>query len=213
MRHAPAIALLLAPLALLAGCETTGGKSDCCPAGAPLADGAWMSWEGGVDLAGFTQPGLAQPNVIVHVARMVHTPVGSAPAGMILYQPDPKQPPVVAGFICADPAVGAYFGPHIFKGTPFEKAPVLPARIAVDTAAEGRASAKVGVGGHVFDVTLGGLAPLAQVQRPAGTGGMPFSQQGVEQAARRVVLKVDGKDVALTPAPGTVVAPTGVYAR
>ena len=34
----------------------------------------WMSWEGGVDLVAMTKPGLSMPNVILHVARMVHTP-------------------------------------------------------------------------------------------------------------------------------------------
>lgn len=45
----------------------------------------WMAWEGGVDLIAKTSGDLAMPNVIVHVARMVHTPVGSAPAGMLFY--------------------------------------------------------------------------------------------------------------------------------
>lgn len=31
-----------------------------------------MAWEGGVDLVALTLPGLAIPNVIVHVARQVH---------------------------------------------------------------------------------------------------------------------------------------------
>ena len=35
----------------------------------------YVSWEGGVDLAGIH--GLPEtPNIIVHVARMVHTPAG-----------------------------------------------------------------------------------------------------------------------------------------
>ena len=59
----------------------------------------WMSWEGGVDLVAVTAPGLEMPNVIVHVARMVHTPVGSAPAGSVLWQPDPAAAPVVCGFV------------------------------------------------------------------------------------------------------------------
>src|SRR5688572_18542458 len=63
---------------------------------------SWMSWEGGVDLCAATQGGLAMPNVIIHVARMVHTPNGSAPAGMILYQPDPAAPPLVMGFCSPD---------------------------------------------------------------------------------------------------------------
>ena len=33
---------------------------------------SWMAWEGGVDLIGMTQDGLAQPNLIVHMARVVH---------------------------------------------------------------------------------------------------------------------------------------------
>jgi hypothetical protein len=56
---------------------------------------SWMSWEGGVDLVAATSPGSPLPNLIVHVARMVHTPVGSAPSGMVLWQPDPKGPPAV----------------------------------------------------------------------------------------------------------------------
>ena len=75
-----------------------------------MANKEWMSWEGGVDVAGFTAGRLATPNVLVHVARVVHTPFGSAPAGMIVWQPDPKSPPVLAGFICTDATVGGYFG-------------------------------------------------------------------------------------------------------
>jgi len=92
---------------------------------------AWMSWEGGVDLVGATSPEAQQPNVIVHVARLVHTPAGSAPAGMLLYHPPPESPPVCAGFVSPDPVVGAYFGPNVFAGTPFEGLPVVTAEIEV----------------------------------------------------------------------------------
>jgi hypothetical protein len=61
-----------------------------------------MSWEGGVDLVAATTEGLAMPNVLIHVARMVHTPAGSAPSGMVLYQPDPAAPPAVIGFVSHD---------------------------------------------------------------------------------------------------------------
>ena len=30
-----------------------------------------MAWDGGVHLVGMTEAGLAQPNVMVHLARMV----------------------------------------------------------------------------------------------------------------------------------------------
>ena len=54
----------------------------------------WMSWEGGVDLIAKTSAEIEMPNVIVHVARMVHTPVGSAPGGMLFWQPDPAAAPL-----------------------------------------------------------------------------------------------------------------------
>lgn len=38
----------------------------------------WMSWEGGIDLVAVTSPDLQMPNVIVHLGRMVNTPVGNA---------------------------------------------------------------------------------------------------------------------------------------
>jgi hypothetical protein len=85
----------------------------------------WMSWEGGVDLCGSTAPGMATPNVIVHVGRAVQTPAGSASSGLILYAPDPGAPPEVFGFVTTDERVGRYFGPNLFADTPFEKAPVL----------------------------------------------------------------------------------------
>ncbi len=179
----------------------------------------WMSWEGGVDVAGFTASGLAMPNVIVHVARVVHTPVGSAPAGMILWQPDPKAAPVLAGFVCTDATVGGYFGPKIFAGTPFEKAPLSAARIAVCVDLPNAVASRIDVAGHVFEVTLTGLGTPELVHRAAGSP-MPFAQQGVEASAAKAELKVDGKVIALTippvglgGGPGAVWAPTGVYAR
>ncbi|MEI9906438.1 MAG: hypothetical protein WDN06_22960 [Asticcacaulis sp.] len=182
----------------------------------PLAD--WMSWEGGVDLVAMTDASLTQPNVIVHLARMVHTPAGSAPSGMVMYQPDAKAPPVVIGFVSADPAVGAYFGPKIFAGTPFEKAPVLDAEIAI-TEGNGTAGSTLKAGGHTFEVHFDDLAPVMAADRAAGDP-MPFLQRTIEATAGKVTLKVDGKDVALTvPAIGlsggaaAVWAPAGFYAR
>ncbi len=179
----------------------------------------WMSWEGGVDLVAVTQPGLAMPNVIVHVARIVHTPVGSAPAGLIFFQPDPNQPPAVMGFISTNAQVGAYFGPKIFAGTPFEKAPVLAAQIEVNTSVAGQVSAKITVGGHVFETRLSALKPAELIQR-APAAMPPFAQQGVEAAAGAAELMVDGKPVSIivppvgiSGGPAAVFAPCGVYAR
>ncbi len=176
----------------------------------------WMCWEGGVDVVGSTVAGGAQPNVIVHVARMVHTPVGSAPSGMVFYQPDPGQPPVFAGFVSGNVRVGAYFGPHIFAGTPFENVPVLEAQIEVFDAP---ARARVRFGG--FDVTsqLDDVGPFALINRAAGQP-LPFAQQGLEAAAGRASVTVNGVAVPVHLLPmgiaggaSAVVSPAGIYAR
>lgn len=179
----------------------------------------WMSWEGGVDLVGATKSGLAMPNVLVHVARIVHTPVGSAPAGMISWQPDPSAAPAVIGFICADTKIGAYFGANIFAGTPFEHVPVLAAKITVQTSLPTSVSSRVEVAGHVFEVAMSDLGALELVNRAAGQP-MPFAQQGLEARSKKVALKVDGKpvtiqvpDVGIGGGPGATWSPSGVYAR
>ena len=178
-----------------------------------------MSWEGGVDLVAVTQSGLAMPNIIVHVARMVHTPVGSAPSGMVFYQPDPTAPPALMGFVSHDMNVGKYFGPKIFAGTPFENAPVLSARIEIDSSKPGEVSASVTVGGFVLKTRLSGLKTAELIQR-APAAMPPFWQQGVEAAASAAELTVNGNRVAIqlppvgiTGGPAAVWSPCGVYAR
>jgi len=68
-----------------------------------------MSWEGGIDLVAVTSPDLQMPNIIVHLGRMVNTPVGNAPSGMVLWQPDPNAMPLVMGFVSTNHEVGKYF--------------------------------------------------------------------------------------------------------
>ena len=179
----------------------------------------WMSWEGGVDLVALTRPGLAMPNVIVHVARQVHTPAGSAPSGIIFWQPDPAQPPTVMGFVSHDDAkVGPYFGPNIFADTPFQNAPVLRAQIEIETGADFVAS-KVTVGAHVFRTRLSGLQPATLVHRsPAPMS--PFWQQGVEAVPTGAQLWANDEEISIllppasiTAGPAAVSAPCGIYAR
>lgn len=171
----------------------------------------WMSWEGGVDLLGCTAAGLPMPNAIVHVARLVHTPRGSCPAGMLFFQPDPAAAPVLFGFIATDPAIGAYFGPTLFAGTPFEHAPVLTAAISTTIGADG-GSARIEVAGHLIETTVGGLAPQVLVDHAPG-GMAPFRTQGVERAGGSATLRIDGRDIALVSVTGSLVSPTGVYGR
>lgn len=178
----------------------------------------WMSWESGVDLVACTKPGLSMPNVIVHVARLVHTPVGSAASGMVFYQPDPGAAPLVMGFVSHDATVARYFGPKIFAGTPFEHAPVLDARIQIEVTAT-HVGATVTAGGHELRTRLENLGPIGLVQRAPG-GMTPFWQQGLEAVARRAQLWVDGNEVniivppvGISGGPAAVHAPAGLYAR
>jgi len=177
----------------------------------------WMSWEGGVDLVAMTG-GATQPNIIVHVARMVHTPVGSAPSGMILYQPDANATPELMGFISGDEKVGAYFGPQIFAGTPFEAAPVLKASIEV-LEGEDEVSAHIEVAGHTIKSTMRGIGPIESITRPAGVMP-PFDQMVLEATVENTTLEIDGKPidlvippVGITTGPAATWAPTGIYCR
>lgn len=209
-------ALILSTFAI-AGIVSPLAAVDATAPTTPVPVTAWMTWEGGVDLACMTKPGLTQPNLILHVGRIVHTPVGSAASGIVVWQPDPAAAPVLFGFISENPKVGAYFGPHVFAGTPFETAPVIAATITVTTTAE-QASSRIEAGGHVFTVTLTGLAAAQLVNR--APGAMPFYQQGVESAASMVAVTIDGKpvEVIVPPTdpvrgPAAVFARTGVFAR
>lgn len=178
----------------------------------------WMSWEGGIDLVAVTSPDLQMPNLIVHLGRMVNTPVGNAPSGMILWQPDPTGMPAVMGFVSTNAEVGKYFGPNIFAGTPFEQAPVLDATISIDITAE-KATSKCVVGGFTFEVEMSDFTDPYLINRePAAMP--PFHQQGVEIHARKVSLKINGEDISIivppvgiTGGPASVVSPNGVYAR
>ncbi len=181
---------------------------------------SYMSWSDGVDLVGFSAPGLPMPNVIVHFARMVHTPVGSAPAGMI-FIPDAANPaqPRVVGFVSPDPVVGAYFGPKIFAGTPFENAPVLVGTIDVTLAlAQKRASVRIAVAGFVIESTLSDLGELQSADRPAGN--LPFGEHALEASSTNTRVTVNGQPLAfmlpptgLSGGPAAVYSAAGFYAR
>lgn len=88
----------------------------------------WMSWEGGMDVSAITDTSFKMPNVIVHVARMVSTPVGNCSQWHDIISAGYYQSHLLSwDFVSTNKTVGAYFGPKIFAGTPFEKAPVLDA--------------------------------------------------------------------------------------
>jgi hypothetical protein len=179
----------------------------------------WMSWEGGFDLVAATAPNLPMPNIIVHVARMVHTPVGSAPAGMVLVQTNPTAAPEVMGFVSTNAAVGAYFGPKIFAGTPFENAPVHVAQIAIDRKGDA-CSAKVTIGNMVIEAAMSGLAEERLHDRAPMPPMVPFAQRVIEAVANKASVSLNGKGIALTMlpvgisgGPATVWSTTGLYSR
>ncbi len=200
--------------------DATAKPAEPAPAPAVIPVTEWMAWEGGVDIAGMTKEGMAGPNVILHISRMVHTPLGSAASGMVLYQPEADKPPVVAGFVSTDAAVGAYFGPKIFAGTPFEQAPAAVAEIEIKyDAAEKKATARCKVGDNVFEAELTELGEAYLINR-APAQMTPFHQQGVEAKAGKVVFKVNGAEVplvlppvGLSGGPAAVFAASGIYAR
>ena len=178
----------------------------------------WMSWEGGIDLVAVTSPDLQMPNVIIHLASMVNTPVGNAASGMILWQPDPNAMPAVMGFVSTDEGVGKYFGPNIFADTPFEKAPVLMATLDIKIDAD-KAVSKCVVNGYTFEVEMSDFAAPCLINREP-SAMPPFYQRGIEIHARKVSLKVNGEainiivpPVGITGGPASVVSPNGVYAR
>ena len=178
----------------------------------------WMSWEGGIDLVAVTSPDLQMPNVIVHLGRMVNTPVGNAASGMVLWQPDSNAAPAVMGFVSTDQTVGGYFGPNIFADTHFENAPVLSATFDI-TINETSAYAKCVTGDYTFEVEMSDFSePYLIDRKPSAMP--PFYQQGVEIHAKKVTLKINGEaidiivpPVGITGGPASVVSPNGVYAR
>lgn len=182
-----------------------------------MAVESWMSWEGGVDLVAMTSTDASQPNVIVHVARMVHTPVGSAPAGMILI-PDESGAPQLMGFVSSDPSIAVYVGPHIFGGTPFENAPVFQAEFNFSIDPANGASARITVEGHVIELQLSGLGALESVDSPPGN--LPFHERALMAPASSATLKFDGREISLTippmgmnGGPAAVYSPCGIYQR
>jgi len=178
----------------------------------------WMSWEGGIDLVAVTSSDLQMPNVIVHLGRMVNTPVGNAASGMVLWQPDTTGMPAVMGFVSTNAEVGKYFGPNIFADTPFEQAPVLDAKIDIQID-NNKATARLETSGYIFEVEMSDFSePYLIDRKPSAMP--PFYQQGVEIHAKKVVLKVNGETidiivppVGITGGPASVVSPNGVYAR
>ncbi len=177
----------------------------------------WMSWEGGVDLVALTSEQVEMPNVIVHVARMVHTPVGSAPSGMILLPNDDGSPKLMA-FVSTNETVGNYFASNVFAGTPFENAPAMVATMDFTINMPSTAEVKIKVGGHDIHLKLSDFGLLQRVNRKSPN--LPFFDDSLESEAGNVQLLIDGAPlsvivppVGMSGGPAAVYAATGFYSR
>jgi hypothetical protein len=178
----------------------------------------WMSWQDGVHLSAVTSADLITPNLIIHLGRMVNTPIGNAPAGIILWQPNPPIMPAVMGFVCSDKNVGRYFGPQIFADTPFEHAPVLNASISVLIDSHKAISTCV-VGGYHFEVEMSEFTAPYLINRQPDIMP-PYWQQGVEISCSKTILRINGETiniivppVGVKGGPGSTVCPAGIFSR
>ncbi|NLH41470.1 MAG: hypothetical protein GX448_06485 [Planctomycetes bacterium] len=175
----------------------------------------FLAWHDGVDALLKPSPDSPMPNVLIHTARMVCTPMGICQAGMILINPANKAVPDFFGFVAEDLDIGRYFGPRIFKGTPFENAPVHLARMQFDIDFPGQVACTVEAAGHVIELSLGEFDEARFCHRPPA---MPFTQNVVEARARKAVFTFDGRVIPGTLPPDGLAgglpacyAPTGLY--
>jgi len=177
----------------------------------------WMSWEGGVDLVALSNDKMEMPNVIVHLARMVHTPVGSAPSGMLLL-PNEDGTPKVMGFISTDKTVGDYFAKNVFAGTLFEQAPTIVGEISVHTDIPNVAEVTVKIEGFEVHLKLSNFGDLTRVNRQSPN--LPFHDNSLEAEAKTVALTINGMQtpvlvppMGMSGGPAAVYAATGFYSR
>jgi hypothetical protein len=161
-------------------------------------------------------PDAPLPNVLVHTARMVNTPMGICKGGIILINPENKEMPDFFGFVAEDTALGKYWGPNIFKGTPFENAPVHRAEFTFDFDFPNKVACTVAAGEHTITVELSEFDDAMYYDRPAM--GMPFHQNVVEARAHKAVFTFDGEVIEGELPPSGLAgglpacyAPTGIY--
>jgi len=176
----------------------------------------YLSWHDGIDAMLKPTPDAPLPNVLIHTARIVNAPPGVCQAGMILINPDNKPTPDFFGFVTEDPVIGKYYGPRIFKGTPFENAPVVKAKITSVVEYPDRVYTKIKTEKHVIELELTQFEPAKFCDRPANP--FAFHQYVVEAQAKKAIFKFDGKVIpgelpssGIAGGPAACYAPTGLY--
>jgi len=177
----------------------------------------WMSWEGGVDLVALSNDKMEQPNVIVHVARMVNTPVGSAPSGMLLL-PNENGSPKIMGFVSTSKIVGDYFAKNVFADTPFEQAPTIVVDVMDFNITDDIAEVTIKMEGFTINLKLSNLGDLTRENRQSPA--LPFHDHSLEAKANKVALTINGvaipvivPPIGMSGGPAAVYSATGVYSR
>ncbi len=162
----------------------------------------FLAWTDGVDAMLKPSEDAPLPHVMVHTARTTSTPWGNAPGGMLLINPDMKEVPDFFGFVCAAEELGKYYGLKIFKGTPFENAPVFKGNIEMNITFPGNVSVRIEVAGHICELEMSDFEPAQYYNRDPFP--MPFRQNVVEAKAKSATFKWDGKII------GGVLPKTGI---
>lgn len=154
----------------------------------------WMSWESGIEVTAATTADGA-PSLVLHLARMLHTPVGSARGGMLLWQPDPRGAPLALCSVTTDSKVGDYCRSRIFPGTLFENAPPILGDISIEVHPDD-VFARIAIPGFIFDLRLSGIAtPILSDSPPAPSP--PCHQRRIRSDIHRTTLKLNGRTVDL----------------
>jgi hypothetical protein len=162
----------------------------------------FLSWHDGVDAMLKPTPDSPLPHVLVHVARLTNTPMGICAGGMLLINPEMKAVPDLFCFIATDEAMGSYYGPKVFKNTPFENAPVMKADIRITVLFPGNVRAHIEVGGHLVELEISDFDPARYYDRAPSP--MPFRQNVIEARAKSATFKFNGQII------GGELPPTGI---
>jgi hypothetical protein len=169
----------------------------------------WMSWESGMEVTAATTAG-GSPSLVLHLARMLHTPIGSARGGMLFWQPDPAGDPLVLCSVTTDSKVGDYCRSHLFPGTLFEEAPPVLGDISIEVHPDD-VFARIAIPGFIFDLRLSGIATAILSDSPAATPALCHHRR-IRSDIHRTTLKLNGRTVDLASARSTF-SPCGFKAR
>jgi len=168
----------------------------------------WMSWESGMEVTAATAH--EAPSLVLHLARMLHTPVGSARGGMLLWQPDPRGAPLALCSVTTDSRVGDYCRSHIFAGTLFGNAPPVLGDISIEVHPDD-VFARIDIPGFIFELRLSGIATPA-LSDSLPTPSSPCHQKAIRSEIHRTTLKLNGRTVDLASAE-SIFSPCGFKVR